>query len=217
MKNKFLLQLNRKNAKEISLKPINVDGDVLQEKRMIEQIVKQNNLDNYSLIILDLLKKYGSFTAVDNISYSVAKGECFGLLGVNGSGKTTTFKMITGDEMITSGQIYINGYDVKKERFKTLADIGYCPQFDAILGELTGEETLRFYGQLRGLKPNDQIKQIKHLSRLLHFEMHLNKAVHKYSGGNKRKLSAAIVSIEKFNVLLKHDSITISMQINRQC
>ncbi|OTF75315.1 hypothetical protein BLA29_014523, partial [Euroglyphus maynei] len=100
--------------------------------------------------------------------------------------------MITGDETITSGEIFINGFDVTKEPYKTLGRIGYCPQFDALMDDLTGEETLRFYSRLRGIHESDIDEQITELSQLLYFEMHLNKLTKTYSGGNKRKLSTAI-------------------------
>lgn len=171
------------------------DEDVHSEKSFVNKIVSTGQYPKYSLVINNLKKIYGKFTAVDNISYCVGTGECFGLLGVNGAGKTTTFKMITGDETITSGEIFINGFDVTKEPYKTLGRIGYCPQFDALMDDLTGEETLRFYSRLRGIHESEIDEQITELSQLLYFEMHLNKLTKTYSGGNKRKLSTAIVCI----------------------
>ncbi|XP_027203135.2 phospholipid-transporting ATPase ABCA3-like [Dermatophagoides pteronyssinus] len=168
------------------------DDDVQSEKSFVNKIVSTGQYTKYSLVINNLQKIYGKFTAVDNISYCVGVGECFGLLGVNGAGKTTTFKMITGDESITSGDIFINGFDVTKEPYKTLGQIGYCPQFDALFDDLTGEEILRFYSRLRGIQEKDIDEQITELSQLLYFEMYLNKLSSTYSGGNKRKLSTAI-------------------------
>lgn len=81
----------------------------------------------------------------------MSRAECFGLLGVNGAGKTSTFKMMTGDESITRGGIYINGIDVAKQLGRTRQFVGYCPQFDALIDQLTTEENLVMHARLRGM------------------------------------------------------------------
>lgn len=172
---------------------LTIDDDVLEEKKAVQQIIPKRG-DNYSMVVKDLRKEFSNFVAVDNISYSVRRGECFGLLGVNGAGKTTSFKMITGDEPMTSGDVFINGMSVRADIRSIQQEIGYCPQFDATFDDLTGGETLTFYSRLRGIQETQIIEQIKELSQLLYFNMHINKLVGNYSGGNKRKLSAAIVS-----------------------
>lgn len=170
------------------------DDDVVAEKKRIDLLVQNFGQSDSPLIVNHLVKQYGSFTAVNDISYSIKRGECFGLLGINGAGKTTTFKMITGDEPVSSGDIIINGFSVSKEIGKCLKQIGYCPQFDAMLEDMTGNETIRLYSRLRGIQESDIDQQIRELSQLLYFEQHLNKQVKNYSGGNKRKLSTALVS-----------------------
>ena len=155
------------------------------------------------MIIRKLTKYYGNFCAVDCISYGVKRGECFGLLGVNGAGKTTTFKMITGDESISSGDIYVNGFDVKKSIKQVQKQIGYCPQFEGLLDQLTGRETLILFCRLRGIKESDIDRHIVDISKLLYFDMHINKLVKNYSGGTKRKLSTAVVSIFTETQLLR--------------
>ena len=89
----------------------------------------------------------------------VYAGECFGLLGVNGAGKTSTFKMMTGDETISGGGIYINGINVAKNLGKTREFFGYCPQFDALVDQLTTEENLKMHARLRGMYSAD-IKEV---------------------------------------------------------
>ena len=170
------------------------DNDVVAENQRIIKLDPTKDGQINSLIVRNLKKKYGDFVAVDGISYCVEKGECFGMLGVNGAGKTTTFKMITGDESITSGEIFVNRLSIKKNLREAQQEMGYCPQFDAMLDDLTGRETLTMYSRLRGIKESDIESQIEELSHLLYFEMHVDKLVKEYSGGNKRKLSTAIVS-----------------------
>lgn len=82
----------------------------------------------------------------------VRQGECFGLLGINGSGKSTTFKMLTGEISMTDGNAYVNNFSVIKQLDRVRQNIGYCPQFDALDTLLTAREHLFFYGRLRAIK-----------------------------------------------------------------
>uniref|UniRef100_A0A673X6Y7 ATP binding cassette subfamily A member 3 n=1 Tax=Salmo trutta TaxID=8032 RepID=A0A673X6Y7_SALTR len=133
--------------------------------------------------------------AVDRLSLAVGKGECFGLLGFNGAGKTTTFKMLTGDETVTSGDAYIDGYSILRDVKKVQQRIGYCPQFDAVLDHMTGRETLSMYARLRGIPEKYVSGCVENVLRSLLLEPHADKLCRSYSGGNKRKLSAAVALI----------------------
>ncbi|CAG2182537.1 unnamed protein product, partial [Oppiella nova] len=164
-----------------------------------------------------MTKTYGNFTAVDHISYGVKRGECFGLLGVNGAGKTTTFKMITGDETISSGDIYVNGCNVKSSIQEVQRQIGYCPQFDGLLEQLTGRETLILFCRLRGIKEYDIERHIQEISKLLYFDMHLNKLVKNYSGGTKRKLSTAVALLGNPSVSFLDEPTTGVDPVARRC
>lgn len=127
--------------------------------------------------------------------------ECFGLLGVNGAGKTSTFKMMTGDEEITSGDAWIRGHPLKGEINEVYSQIGYCPQFNAMLEDMTGRETMTIFCLLRGI-PRSRIPNfIFRLARELNFMQHLDKRVNQYSGGNKRKLSTALALIGNPSVI----------------
>ena len=171
------------------------DEDVAQERRKIDGIIDPKSCIQYSILIKDATKRYGKFTAVNNISVGVEDCECFGLLGVNGAGKTTTFKMLTGDALITRGNIFVKGLDNKTQMTKVQALLGYCPQFDALIREMTGVETLKLYGRLRGV-PAGQLNDTVHtLIKRVMLEEHANKQCGKYSGGNMRKLSTAMALI----------------------
>lgn len=127
--------------------------------------------------------------------------ECFGLLGANGAGKTTTFKMLSGDESISFGNAWIKGHSLKTNLKKVHKHIGYCPQFDALIEDLTGRETLKLFSLLRGV-PNDTIPQITlFLAKEFGFVKHLDKQVKAYSGGNKRKLSTALALLGNPSVI----------------
>lgn len=111
---------------------------------------------------------------------------------MNGAGKTSTFKMLTGDETISSGEAWVDGISVKTDMNKVHQRIGYCPQFDALIDDLTGRETLKIFALLRGI-PNDEIGRVSmQLAEDLNFTKHLDKRIKAYSGGNKRKLSTAL-------------------------
>lgn len=101
-----------------------------------------------SLAVRQLYKYYNmSLCAVRNLTFGVRFDDCFGLLGVNGAGKTSTFDILTAASYPTSGRATVQGVDVSER-----PPIGYCPQFDALSGDLTGRETLTLIGKLNGLK-----------------------------------------------------------------
>ena len=108
-------------------RPVSVDDDVKTEEESV-----YNNEDNLMRVV-NLTKKFGKFSAVRGLTFGVRKEECFGLLGVNGAGKTTSFRMITGDEIPTSGSCFIGNVSLGGDRSKYLQQIGYCPQFDSII------------------------------------------------------------------------------------
>ena len=151
-------------------------------------------------MIVDGLKKdyigeNGTFHAVKSVSFMTKRGQCFGLLGPNGAGKTTTFKMLTGEHDITAGNAFIDHIDISTDRLAALRRFGYCPQFDALLEQLTGKETLRMYSRLRGV-PEEKIEVlIVQILKLVGIEIHGEKQVRGYSGGTKRKLSVGIALV----------------------
>ncbi|ETO10843.1 ABC transporter family protein [Reticulomyxa filosa] len=113
---------------------------------------------------------------------------------VNGAGKTTTLKMLTGDTHPSSGHAFIYGVSIRNQ-IEARRRIGYCPQFDAIFDLLTAYEHLKFYGSVKGLKGQELEDQIKVLLKALSLTKYRNRKAGTYSGGNKRKLSAAIAMI----------------------
>lgn len=114
---------------------------------------------------------------------------------MNGAGKTSTFKMLTGDVKISSGEAFVHGISLKSNMTEVHKIIGYCPQFDALLEELTGTETLELFASLRGIRQEDIPVLSQRLATDLNFMKHINKKVEEYSGGNKRKLSTAVALI----------------------
>ena len=184
------------NGQEIT----EIDIDVKKEE---ERVNAKDYLktSNDVLITRNLEKVYntrtGKLIAVNGLNLGIQPGQCFGLLGVNGAGKTTAFKMLTGDESITNGECYVNGYSLKNptEKAQAQQSVGYCPQFDALIDQLTGLETLQFYCDLRGLQNDDKTVSVDTLLKILDLDIYKNKQCGIYSGGNKRKLSVALAMI----------------------
>uniref|UniRef100_A0A8D2DWM4 ABC transporter domain-containing protein n=1 Tax=Sciurus vulgaris TaxID=55149 RepID=A0A8D2DWM4_SCIVU len=169
------------------------DEDVQNERsRIIDQPLESLNS---TVVIKELTKIYFQFPAilaVRNISVAIKKEECFGLLGLNGAGKTSTFQILTGEQIATSGDVFIQGFSITTSLLKVRSKIGYCPQFDALLDHMTVQETMIMYARLWGIPENTINYYVNHLLKLLNLEPHANKLTYTLSGGNKRRLSTAV-------------------------
>lgn len=146
--------------------------------------------------------------AVKNVSFGVPSGEIFGLLGVNGAGKSTTFKMLTGEVGISRGGAKINGHDIAKNMVAARRSIGYCPQYDGLIPFMTGKELLYMFGRLRGIPKSNLADVVNRSIAFLELGEHCNRLAGTYSGGNKRKLSTAIALIGKPTVLFLDEPTT---------
>ncbi|MBN1543017.1 ABC transporter ATP-binding protein [candidate division KSB1 bacterium] len=107
--------------------------------------------DSFAVQVRDLCKKFGSFTAVDHVSFEVGKGEIFGFLGANGAGKTTTIRMLCGLLLPTSGIARVAGYDVYTQSDRIKSSIGYMSQKFSLYDDLTVVENVEFYAGIYGL------------------------------------------------------------------
>lgn len=174
------------------------DEDVQEERLAVQSGTRQQQ---WQVLLKGLEKQYsqGSFRppvrAVDGLWLGIPEGECFGLLGVNGAGKTTTFSMLTGETMPNEGSAYICGHSMQREMAKARQLVGYCPQFDALAGTLTGREVLRMYGRLRGVPSQYLEPMVDNLLQRLGLGQYADRVCDSYSGGNKRKLSVAIALV----------------------
>lgn len=143
------------------------------------------------LILKDLVKNFGSFTAVNKINLEIRSGELYGFLGPNGAGKTTTIKMITGLLSPTSGKIFLDGIDVWQKPVESKFKIGYIPDQPFLYDKLTGREFLLFSGGLYNLS-NTQIKnRIDELIDLLKIGSWIDKRTEEYSQGMRQRITIA--------------------------
>lgn len=139
-----------------------------------------------------LTKRFGDFTAVDEISFEVKKGEIFGFLGANGAGKTTAMRMLCGLSIPTSGKASVAGFDVYKETEKIKKNIGYMSQKFSLYEDLTIRENIRFYAGIYG-KSTAFIKQkTEQLLASLHMENEADKLVGSLPLGWKQKLAFSV-------------------------
>lgn len=141
--------------------------------------------------VVNLTKKFNGFVAVDNISFSVGKGEIFAFLGPNGAGKTTTIKMLTTLLRPTGGKIYLNGYDPAKDENEVRRSFGIVFQDPSLDDELTAYENLEFHGVLYGVPKEIRRARIEQLLRFVELWERKDDLVKKFSGGMKRRLEAA--------------------------
>jgi ABC-type multidrug transport system ATPase subunit len=148
-----------------------------------------------------LTKRFGAFTAVDHVSFSVGKGSIFGFLGPNGSGKSTVIRMLCGILEPTEGTARIGGHDIIKEGDEIKEMIGYMSQKFSLYDELTTNENLVFAGKLYGLKGRQLIQRRDELIELTHLEPYLNRRAALLSGGWRQRLAMACSLMHKPTVL----------------
>ncbi|XP_051715742.1 phospholipid-transporting ATPase ABCA1b [Ctenopharyngodon idella] len=166
------------------------DEDVARERQRIMSGAGQGDI--LELRQLTKVYKRKQKPAVDRLCVGIPPGECFGLLGVNGAGKTSTFKMLTGDSVVSKGEAFLAGKSILREIDEVHQNMGYCPQFDAINDLLTGREHLEFYAILRGVPEKEVCEVAEWGIRKLGLVKYVDKKAGSYSGGNMRKLSTAI-------------------------
>ncbi|KAM5237884.1 phospholipid-transporting ATPase ABCA7 [Ctenodactylus gundi] len=169
------------------------DEDVAQERERVAKGATKGDV----LVLRELTKVYRgqSTPAVDRLCLGIPPGECFGLLGVNGAGKTSTFRMVTGDTSPSAGEAVLAGHSVARDPAAAHRRMGYCPQSDAIFELLTGQEHLELFARLRGV-PEIQVAQraSSGLARL-GLSQYSDRPAGTYSGGNKRKLATAVALV----------------------
>src|SRR5216683_192756 len=141
--------------------------------------------------MIDLCKDFGSFRAVDHLSLSVQQGEIFGLLGPNGSGKTTTINMISGLSIPTSGEVRVLGYDVRHNARQVRQILGSVPQETALYEELSAWENMDFHADLFGVPRKEKKERITKLLELVQLSDRKDSRVGTFSGGMKRRLALA--------------------------
>ncbi|XP_040609313.1 ATP-binding cassette sub-family A member 12 isoform X1 [Mesocricetus auratus] len=193
----------RKFVSSPIMETVDEDEDVRAERLRVE-----SGAAEFDLVQLHHLTKtyqliHKKIIAVNNISLGIPAGECFGLLGVNGAGKTTIFKMLTGDIIPSGGNILIRNKSGSLGHVDSHSSlVGYCPQEDALDDLVTVEEHLYFYARVHGIPEKDIKETVHKLLRRLHLMPYKDRSTSMCSYGTKRKLSTALALIGKPSILL---------------
>lgn len=152
--------------------------------------------------VKNVTKKYGSFVAVDNISFTVKTGEIVGLLGPNGAGKSTTMNAITGYIEQTDGEIVVNGYDTIKKSKKAKREIGYMPEGVPLYGDLTIKEFVTYMAELRKVNRKEKKEKVQDIIKKVGLSEMQNKLIKNLSRGQKQRVSLAGALIGEPKILI---------------
>ena len=162
--------------------------DITQAAPALKQ---RSDTEGPAIEVKDLCKTFGTFRAVDHLSLSVQQGEIFGLLGPNGSGKTTTINMISGLSVPTSGEVRVMGKDVRHNARQVRQILGSVPQETALYEELSAWENMDFHADLFGVPRKEKQERITKLLELVQLLDRKDSRVGTFSGGMKRRLALA--------------------------
>lgn len=158
-------------------------------------------MDPYAIKAVELSKQFGDFTAVDGVNFSVNRGEIFGLLGPNGSGKTTTIRMLLGLLRPSSGSAEVLGMRVDSDSDKIRPRIGYMSQRFSLYNDLTVAQNLNFYGAVYGLTRGKREGHIREAIHAAGFQGHENTKTKDLSGGWRQRLALSAAILHRPEVL----------------
>lgn len=148
-----------------------------------------------------LTKRFGSFTAADNITFSIRPGEIFGLLGPNGAGKSTTFKMMCGLLKPTSGEAFVNGLDLQAAPSQARSHIGYMAQKFSLYGDLSVQQNLTFFSGIYGIPLIQRIQRINEVIEIFSFKRYLDESAGELPLGFKQRLALSCAVMHRPDVL----------------
>ncbi len=169
------------------------------DKYLVE---RTTGLKDVKIIGEDLVKKYGSIVALNNVSFKIYSGEIYGLIGPNGAGKTTLIKSIAGAVKLNHGHVLVDGYDSIREWFIVRNIIGVVPELPSLYPELSVRDNLLFIARIRGMKHSTIGEKIREYSRLLGVEEYLDRRYGGLSKGLKRRIDILASLIHDPDILL---------------
>ncbi|MDD3777752.1 MAG: ATP-binding cassette domain-containing protein [Actinomycetota bacterium] len=168
---------------------------------------------NNAIEVKQLVKKFGSIAAVNNISFNVAQGEFFGFLGPNGAGKTTTIRMLTGIIKPSSGSISVMDYNISTQTLKAKQSMGIIPEVSNAYIDLTAWHNMMFQGELYGLNRKQRIDRSEKLLQEFELYERKNQLVKYYSKGMKQRLIICMALLNQPEVLFL-DEPTSGLDVN---
>ena len=173
-------------------------------------------MTDYLIDAWELRKSFGETRAVDGVSLSVAAGEIYGLVGPDGAGKTTVMRLLCGALTLDDGDVEIGGYDIRRQVERAREQIGYLAQRFSLYEELTVQENLRFFAEVRGLQPSQWAPRSQEILAFVGLEPFRDRRAGQLSGGMKQKLGLALALINEPRVLLLDEPTTGVDPVTRQ-
>jgi len=161
-----------------------------------------------SILVRDLIKNFGSQTAVNNVSFEIKKGNIVGFLGPNGAGKSTTMKMITGTLPADSGQVEVDGINVALQPLEVKKHIGYLPEHNPLYLDMYVHEFLRFCGGIYGLSGKTLKSRVSELVNLCGLQKEQNKQIGTLSKGYRQRVGLAQALVHDPSVLILDEPTT---------
>ena len=152
--------------------------------------------------IRNLTKKFGRFTAVDKLSFTVTEGEVLGFLGPNGAGKSTTMKVITGFLSASAGTVIVDGYDISKNPIEVKSLIGYLPEGAPCYGDMTTLAFLKFIARIRGYRGEEIVKRVQHVVNEVDLHSVCQQTIETLSKGFRRRVGLAQAIMHDPKVLI---------------
>ena len=154
------------------------------------------------LRVIGLTKRFGDFTAVDGIDFSVARGEVLGFLGPNGAGKTTAMRMVTGFLPPTSGTAFVDGFDVRVDPIEVKRKVGYLPEGAPLYDDMTPSEFLTFVANVRKIDRSDRDRAIDSAAGRINIQHVMHQPIGTLSKGYKRRVGIAQAILHDPDVLI---------------
>lgn len=159
-------------------------------------------MSDFEIESVGLTKHYGSFAAVENVSFQIKKGEIVAFLGPNGAGKSTTMKLLTGYLSATRGAAHISGFNMAEDRLSGAAKLGYLPENGPLYPDMSPRGLLSFFADARGLKGGRKKNRIKTVIELCALGAVIGKPIGKLSRGYRQRVGMAQVLIHDPDVLI---------------
>lgn len=172
-------------------------------------------MEEYSISVRGLTKKFGSFTAVDNISFDVRKGEIFGFLGANGAGKTTAMRILCGLSRPTAGEGTVAGWNIRKDQERIKRSIGYMSQKFSLYPDLKTWENIELFGGIYGLNDEQIAAKTQTMLRRLGMEEARDMFVRDMPLGWKQKLAFSIAMIHSPQIVFLDEPTGVDPKTRR--
>lgn len=185
-----------------------LDADVRNEMLKVRRAIRCKQLKFKILVTQKLSKFYGNFLALNQLYLDIKRGECFGIIGGNGAGKSTAIKLMVGDIHTSAGSSFVKGNSIKSDLNDVQELISYCPQSRGLHPDLTANETFKILRLIRGVSKNNFKKNFGKSLVDLGLSKLLKKRVSKLSEGNKRKISTTLALLGDSEIIFLDEPTT---------